>query len=149
MSLSRPWHRFVPVRLRRAPPRETLARGTASRTRGGGAQRIGLVRTDGIGILGASLRGSTGHVRYVEGREKTALAAATPALGRAEATFAALIPIRKSDAWWELPQDERRAQPEPREQLEALVVEVARAPARREVRRAGRVHCAAIEALEG
>jgi hypothetical protein len=29
-------------------------------------------------------------------------------LGRAASTRAALIPITKSDAWWELPQDERR-----------------------------------------
>jgi chlorite dismutase len=55
------------------------------------------------------LRGTTGHVRYVEAAEKGRLAAVTPALGRAEATCAALIPIRKSDAWWELAQDERRA----------------------------------------
>ena len=31
------------------------------------------------------------------------------ALGRREASRAVLIPIRKSDAWWALPQDERRA----------------------------------------
>jgi hypothetical protein len=55
------------------------------------------------------LRGSTGHVRYVEQTEKVALAAVTPGLARPEATLGALIPIRKSDAWWELPQDERRA----------------------------------------
>jgi hypothetical protein len=30
-------------------------------------------------------------------------------LGRAEATLAAMIPIRKSEAWWALAQDERRA----------------------------------------
>ncbi len=30
-------------------------------------------------------------------------------LGRPEATRAALIPITKSAAWWDLPQDERRA----------------------------------------
>ena len=29
-------------------------------------------------------------------------------MGRPEATRAALIPIRKSAAWWDLPQDERR-----------------------------------------
>jgi chlorite dismutase len=55
------------------------------------------------------LSGTTGHVRYVEKTEKLALAAVQPALGRPEATRAALIPIRKSDAWWELAQDERRA----------------------------------------
>jgi hypothetical protein len=56
-----------------------------------------------------SLRAVSGHVRYVEKPEKAALDPASPALGRAEATSAALIPIRKSDAWWALPQDERRA----------------------------------------
>ena len=55
------------------------------------------------------LRGTTGHVRYVEQCEKAALAAVTPPLGRAEATCAAMIPIRKSEAWWDLAQDERRA----------------------------------------
>lgn len=56
-----------------------------------------------------SLRGVSGHARYVERREKTMLDAASPPLGRPEATCAALIPIRKSRAWWALPQDERRA----------------------------------------
>lgn len=56
-----------------------------------------------------TLRGSTGHVRYVERHEKAALAKLTPPLGRPESRCAALIPIRKTDVWWELPQDERRA----------------------------------------
>jgi hypothetical protein len=56
-----------------------------------------------------SLRGITGHVRYVERAEKTALDPVSPPLGRPEATLAVLIPIRKSAAWWALPQDERRA----------------------------------------
>lgn len=55
------------------------------------------------------LRGAAGHARYVERREKGPLDAAGPPLGRAEAKFAALIPIRKSPQWWSLPQDERRA----------------------------------------
>jgi hypothetical protein len=50
-----------------------------------------------------------GHVRYVERREKAQLDAISPPLDRAEATLAALIPIRKSPDWWALPQDERRA----------------------------------------
>jgi len=56
-----------------------------------------------------ALLGVVGHERYVEGREHDELAARSPSLGRAEATRAALIPIRKSEAWWALPQDERRA----------------------------------------
>ena len=62
-------------------------------------------------VPGASfvLRGVTSHHRYVVRHEKAALAAASPPLGRPEATCAALIPIKKTDAWWDLPQDERRA----------------------------------------
>jgi hypothetical protein len=54
-----------------------------------------------------SLRGVAGHVRYVNRQEKNALDSISPLLGRAEATRAALIPIRKSPAWWALAQDER------------------------------------------
>jgi hypothetical protein len=56
-----------------------------------------------------TLRGVAGHVRYVAGHEKGQLDAVSPPLGRAEATRAALIPIRKSSKWWGLAQDERRA----------------------------------------
>ncbi len=56
-----------------------------------------------------SLVGVVGHERYVEAREHVDLAARSPALGHPEATRAALIPIRKSDAWWTLSQDHRRA----------------------------------------
>jgi hypothetical protein len=55
------------------------------------------------------LRGVAGHPRYVEAREKVVLDERSPPLGRPEATCAALIPIRKSTAWWKMPQDERRA----------------------------------------
>jgi hypothetical protein len=54
------------------------------------------------------LAGVPSHLRYVERAEKAQLAAAQAGLGRAEATCAALIPIRKSPAWWELTQEERR-----------------------------------------
>ena len=65
-------------------------------------------------VTGASgvrwlLRGVRSYLRYVERAEKTRLDEASPPLGRPEATRAALIPIRKSAAWWDLPQDERRA----------------------------------------
>jgi chlorite dismutase len=56
-----------------------------------------------------TLHGVVGHERYVERREHDELAARSPRLGRPDAMRAALIPIRKSDAWWTLPQDERRA----------------------------------------
>jgi chlorite dismutase len=54
------------------------------------------------------LRGVAGHARYVERRENEALVAVQPPLSRPEATRAALLPIKKSEAWWDLPQDERR-----------------------------------------
>jgi hypothetical protein len=54
------------------------------------------------------LRGVTSNERYATGGEKARLAAQQPLLGRPEATRAALIPIRKSAAWWSQPQDARR-----------------------------------------
>jgi len=55
------------------------------------------------------LRGVTSNVRYTTQQEKAQLEAKQVAIGsRAEATSAALIPIRKNAAWWALPQDERR-----------------------------------------
>ena len=59
------------------------------------------------GVLWA-LRGTTSHERYVERDEKIALTARQEGLGRVHATRAALIPIRKTAAWWALAQDERR-----------------------------------------
>jgi len=55
------------------------------------------------------LRGVTSNERYVTRPEKEQLIANQAALGRPEATHAALIPIRKNTAWWALTQDERRA----------------------------------------
>jgi hypothetical protein len=55
------------------------------------------------------LRGVTGHARYTTRAEADALGARQEGLGRPAATRAALIPIRKSPAWWALAQDERRA----------------------------------------
>ena len=55
------------------------------------------------------LRGVTSYERYVHRAERGQLVAVQPELGRPEATRAALIPIRKSAAWWDLTQDERRA----------------------------------------
>lgn len=52
--------------------------------------------------------GFASNMRYVERPEKTQLAAMQLPLGRKEATCAALIPIRKSAAWWDLTQEERR-----------------------------------------
>jgi chlorite dismutase len=54
------------------------------------------------------LRGITSNERYVVRDEKVALVSRREGLGRQASTHAALIPIRKSSAWWALPQDERR-----------------------------------------
>jgi hypothetical protein len=56
-----------------------------------------------------TLRGVTSNERYTHRTELDSLAARQEALRRAEAKRAALIPIRKSAAWWALAQDERRA----------------------------------------
>jgi chlorite dismutase len=54
------------------------------------------------------LAGVASHGRYVERGEKERLVAVQAGLGRPEATRAALIPIKKSQAWWDLTQEERR-----------------------------------------
>lgn len=54
------------------------------------------------------LRGVTSNERYVTRIEHDALVAKQERLGRVTSTRAALIPITKSGAWWEQPQDERR-----------------------------------------
>jgi hypothetical protein len=54
------------------------------------------------------LAGRPSHVRYVERAEKERLAEVQAGLGRIEASCAALIPIRKSAAWWDMTQEERR-----------------------------------------
>lgn len=55
-----------------------------------------------------ALRGVAGHLRYTLKAEAQALTAKKAALGRPESRCAALIPIRKNEAWWALAQDERR-----------------------------------------
>jgi len=54
------------------------------------------------------LRGVTSNDRYVNRAERSELVSRQEPLGRAGSTPAALIPIRKSEAWWDLAQDERR-----------------------------------------
>ena len=83
---------------------------------------VGLQRTPALSVVHSSsialpilpsqtswrLAGVASHLRYTERSEKDQLVAIQAGLGRAEATCAALIPIRKSQAWWDLTQDERR-----------------------------------------
>ncbi len=53
------------------------------------------------------LRGITSNERYVDREEKSQIVTKLLGLGRPEATCAALIAIRKNEAWWALTQDER------------------------------------------
>ncbi|MDX2284711.1 MAG: chlorite dismutase family protein [Bacteroidia bacterium] len=55
-----------------------------------------------------TLTGFTSNVRYAEKSEREQLHARQSELGRPSATCAALIPIRKTETWWALAQDERR-----------------------------------------
>ena len=55
------------------------------------------------------LRGTTSNTRYTNRWEVDALTAKQEMLLRPKATRAALIPIRKANAWWDLAQDEHRA----------------------------------------
>jgi hypothetical protein len=69
------------------------------------------------------LRGTTSNLRYTRRNEADALTAKQEGLGRAQATCAALIPIKKSEAWWALAQDERRAIMEERSRHIAIGME--------------------------
>ncbi len=71
-----------------------------------------LTRSEGKATVPGSawrLRGVMSSLRYTTAGERAALARIQAPLGRPEAVCAALIPIRKSEAWWALAQDERRA----------------------------------------
>lgn len=78
-----------------------------------------------------SLRGITSNERYVTRAEKSALLARQEGLGRAQASCAALIPIRKNAAWWALAQDERRQIMEEQSQHIAIGLKYLPAIARR------------------
>ena len=98
------------------------------------APRLAVVAdaADGSQDQGAwQLRGITSNERYVTRSEKIALLAKQGGLGRAQATHAALIPIRKNAAWWALTQDERRAIIEEQSQHIAIGLKYLPAIARR------------------
>ena len=77
------------------------------------------------------LRGVVSNPRYSTAMELKELAGVQAGLGRSEATCAALIPIRKSEAWWSMAQDERRAVFEDRSRHIALSMKYLPAVARR------------------
>ena len=70
--------------------------------------RLDVVNGASTGAGAWVLRGVTSNERYATQAEKSLLTATQAPIGRAESTHAALIPIRKSAAWWAMPQDERR-----------------------------------------
>jgi Chlorite dismutase len=77
-----------------------------------GASRLNVIES-GNAMNGSTaawtLRGSTSNTRYTTRSEVEQLASRQEGLNRPAATRAALIPIRKTDAWWTMAQDERRA----------------------------------------
>jgi hypothetical protein len=77
------------------------------------------------------LHGVRSHDRYLTHGEKQQLAAVQEGLDRPASTRGALIPIRKSAAWWALAQDERRALFEEQSRHIAIGMEVLPAVARR------------------
>lgn len=56
-----------------------------------------------------TLRAFVSNLRYTTQAERRALRERQAGLGRAASRCAVLIPIRKTEAWWSLAQDERRA----------------------------------------
>jgi len=74
------------------------------------AERVAVRRGDEPSSLEYqwALSGVISNIRYVERQEQQELTLKQAPLGRAEATMAALIPIRKTAAWWNLTQEERR-----------------------------------------
>ena len=78
-----------------------------------------------------TLRGIVSNTRYTSRAELTDLAARQEGLGRPASTRAALIPISKSEDWWALAQDERRAILEDRSHHIAIGLDYLPAIARR------------------
>lgn len=95
------------------------------------APRLAVVLHDETPPGPWTLRGFTSNERYVTGAERVALAAVQEGLGRPQATFAALIPVQKTQGWWALPQDERRAIIEERSAHISIGIEFLPAIARR------------------
>lgn len=78
-----------------------------------------------------TLQGVRSHDRYLERGEKDRLIAIQQDLDRPSSTLAALIPMRKSAAWWAMTQDERRASFEARSRHIAIGSDYLPAVARR------------------
>ena len=77
------------------------------------------------------LCGVRSNERYTEKSERERLVAIQPPLDRTDAVCATLIPIRKSETWWGLAQDERRRLFEERSKHLSIGIEYLPAIARR------------------
>lgn len=73
------------------------------------AERLAIDRADVSEGAVWTVRGVGSNQRYTHREEATVLKMRQGDLDRAGATRAVLIPIRKSQTWWALAQDERRA----------------------------------------
>jgi hypothetical protein len=76
------------------------------------AVRVDFVAGEAAAVPAAAawtFPGFTSTIRYATSDALRSLRAIQQPLGRPAATFAAMNPIRKSAAWWDLPQDDRRA----------------------------------------
>ena len=74
--------------------------------------RVDVQRADLLGLdvpHGWRIEGQISNLRYATRSELMSLRAVQEPLGRSTARWAAMIPIKKSAAWWDLAQDERRA----------------------------------------
>lgn len=71
---------------------------------------VAITQTPGAALLEPSwtLTGVTSNLRYTTRVERDDLRARSPGLGQPGSVCAALIPIRKSQDWWDMAQDERR-----------------------------------------
>jgi chlorite dismutase len=98
------------------------------------AKRLAILEgAEAIPQMGSAwvLRGVTSNPRYTNRSEVDALIGSQQGLSRPQATRAALIPIRKTEAWWALAQDERRAILEEQSRHIAVGLEYLPAVARR------------------
>jgi hypothetical protein len=73
------------------------------------APRLAVVQGAASSPAAWALSGVVSNERYVTRDERAALVRVQEAIGRPGAPRGALIPIKKSAAWWALAQDERRA----------------------------------------
>lgn len=73
-----------------------------------GAERLHRAEGDKLHTGTWTLCGVRSNARYTTAEEKAQLEARQEGLGRSDSTMAALIPIKKTEEWWQLSQDQRR-----------------------------------------